>query len=229
MKNNRRVFFLSEQIWPNGNQYAANKNSVLTKLCIRLQYFYTPLSRIFDHCAARGSKPLTKQGNEKQMQKFRVIDATHPEKSVYFLSKGQTMKTFWREFTALSVSVCESILHSIGFLTFWLRFLMKYGNLGENLIIYLFIFFSSYFRMLWIIILGLLWIGVKFLKTSTVPVYFSRGRNLNETSELSFPARLSLLKRDYNRSLRSQTKMSKKQIPFNILREFWGKIYMYLT
>ena len=65
----------------------------------------------------------------------------------------------------------------------------------------------------------------KFWKTSTVPVYFSRGRNLNETSELSFPTRLSLLKRDYNRSLRSQTKMSKKQIPFNILREFWGKIY----
>ena len=69
-------------------------------------------------------------------------------------------------------------------------------------------------------------IGVKIFKTSTVPVYFSRGRNLNETSELSFPARLSLLKRDYNRSLRSQTKMSKKQIPFNILREFWGKIYI---
>ena len=91
---------------------------------------------------------------------------------------------------------------------------------------YLFILFSSYFRVLWIIILGLLWIGVKILKTSTVPVYFSRGRNLNETSELSFPARLSLLKRDYNRSLRSQTKMSKKQIPFNILREFWGKIYI---
>ena len=91
---------------------------------------------------------------------------------------------------------------------------------------YLFILFSSYFRVLWIIILGLLWIGVKILKTSTVPVYFSRGRNLNESSELSFPAsRLSLLKRDYNRSLRSQTKMSKKQIPFNILREFWGKIY----
>ena len=76
-----------------------------------------------------------------------------------------------------------------------------------------------------IVIPGLLKIGVKILKINTVLIYFSRGRNLNETSELSFPARLSLLKRDYNRSLRSQTKMSKKQIPFNILREFWGKIY----
>ena len=78
------------------------------------------------------------------------------------------------------------------------------------------------FRM----VMWLLWIGVKILKINIVPLYFSRGRNLNETSELSFPARLSLLKRDYNRSLRSQTKMSKKQIPFNILREFWGKIYI---
>ena len=116
MKNTRRGFL--EQIWRNANQYAANKNSVLEKLCIRLQYFYTPLSKIFDHCAARGSKPLTKRGMKSRCKNFRVIDATHPEKSVYFLSKGQTMKTFWREFTALSVSVCESILHSIGFLKF---------------------------------------------------------------------------------------------------------------
>ena len=114
--------------------------------------FYIPSSRIFDHCAARGSKPLTKQGMKRRCKNFRVIDATHPEKSVYFLSKGQTMKTFWREFTALSVSVCESILHSVGFLKFWLRFHMKYGNLGENLMNYLFIICSSYFNMLWIMI-----------------------------------------------------------------------------
>ena len=154
------------------------------------------------------------------MQKFRVIDATHPEKSVYFLSKGQTMKTFWREFTALSVSVCESILHSIGFLKFWLRFHINLDIRG-NQMNDLFATYSSHFRNH----TSIVEIGVRILKTSTVPVYFSRGRNLNETSELSFPTRLSLLKRDYNRSLRSQTKMSKKQIPFNILREFWGKIY----
>ena len=104
---------------------------------------------------------------------FSCYRCNTSQKSVYFLSKGQTMKTFWREFTA--VSVCS----------------MRVGAVSTQ-------------------------VGVVEIRTS----------------KLSFPGRLdsvslSLLKRDYNRSLRSQTKTKNvwKANSIQYLRRFLSKKY----
>ena len=110
--------FFYSKYGANANQYTAEKNSVLEKLRIGLQHFYTPLSKIFDHCAARGSKPLTKQGMKRRCKNF-VLSMQHIPKRVFiFCQKVKQWKLFdvnLRHFLCLCVRAYYTVLVSYNF------------------------------------------------------------------------------------------------------------------
>ena len=99
-----------------------------------LHLLFIPRCRIFDHCAARGSKPLTKQGMKRRCKNF-VLSMQHIPKRVFiFCQKVKQWKLFdvnLRHFLCLCVRAYYTVLVSYNFDSDSISVLKSKGKLDK--------------------------------------------------------------------------------------------------